>query len=296
MNANVQHPLPSTAGAAPAGRALLPAAAWAAALLGSALPVILLREVVGIGTSTLSWIQLAAPALLAAALRWRPLAPLRLYAALLLIVPLLDNAARPWQAALPGGYAGALAGQLLRLLPALAAGLLLAAAGLRRRELFLVRGEMAAPAAPTPWLGVRTVQPWSRFGRDMLLGVVGVMVVVTALTARPGAAELARLLPALPGLLFLAALNAFGENFIYRAAPLSQLLPLFGPRQALLLTAIPFALGHFYGAPPGLTGVLLAGFLGWLLGKSMIETRGFAWAWLIQWPLDVLALMLMLLL
>ena len=34
--------------------------------------------------------------------------------------------------------------------------------------------------------------------------------------------------------------------------------------------------------------VLLAAFLGYLLGKSMIETGGSRWAWLIHWLQDVI--------
>lgn len=44
---------------------------------------------------------------------------------------------------------------------------------------------------------------------------------------------------------------------------------------------------HYFGAPGGVPGVLLAGFLGWFLSKPIAETRGFAWAWLIHFAQDV---------
>ncbi|MCX6538504.1 MAG: hypothetical protein NT151_06160 [Acidobacteria bacterium] len=31
----------------------------------------------------------------------------------------------------------------------------------------------------------------------------------------------------------------------------------------------------------------MTGFLAWLLGKSIVETRGFAWAWFIHFVPDV---------
>jgi hypothetical protein len=34
-------------------------------------------------------------------------------------------------------------------------------------------------------------------------------------------------------------------------------------------------------------GVLLASFLGWILAKSMLETRGMFWAWFIHFWQDV---------
>jgi membrane protease YdiL (CAAX protease family) len=94
-------------------------------------------------------------------------------------------------------------------------------------------------------------------------------------------------IPLLPAVLVFAAANAFGENFAFRAALLPSLLPPVGKRQALLLTAILFALPHIGGIPAGLIGVPMTLFMGWLLGKSMVETRGFFWAWVMQWPADI---------
>jgi len=61
-----------------------------------------------------------------------------------------------------------------------------------------------------------------------------------------------------------------------------------GKQQSLLLMAVYFGVGHFYGVPYGVIGVLMAAFLGWILGKSMLETRGLWWAWLIHFVQDVL--------
>jgi len=40
----------------------------------------------------------------------------------------------------------------------------------------------------------------------------------------------------------------------------------------LAATGLLFGLAHYYGNPPGASGVLLAAFLGMLLAESMIET------------------------
>jgi hypothetical protein len=74
----------------------------------------------------------------------------------------------------------------------------------------------------------------------------------------------------------------------YKASFLSVLENPVGGRQALLLMAAYFGLGHYYGVPYGIIGVIMAGFLGWILGKSMLETRGFFWAWFIHFWQDVL--------
>jgi membrane protease YdiL (CAAX protease family) len=85
----------------------------------------------------------------------------------------------------------------------------------------------------------------------------------------------------------IAAINAFNEEFTLRAAPLSELYRIVGKQQALMITSVFFGLGHYYGIPNGVLGVLLSGFLGWFLGKSLLETKGFFWAWLIHFIPDV---------
>ncbi len=95
-------------------------------------------------------------------------------------------------------------------------------------------------------------------------------------------------LPLFPVALLIATINAFNEEFTLRAAPLSELTRAVGGRQALLISTVFFGLGHFYGIPNGVIGVVLSGFLGWFLGKSMLETKGFFWAWLIHFMQDVI--------
>ena len=93
---------------------------------------------------------------------------------------------------------------------------------------------------------------------------------------------------ALLPILVLASMNAFGEELLYRASLIATLEDVAGPVHAVALAAVVFGLGHFYGVPYGVAGVLMSGFLGWLLGKSMVETRGFFWAWFIHCLQDVL--------
>ena len=102
------------------------------------------------------------------------------------------------------------------------------------------------------------------------------------LTVRPAWGNLPGAIAALPAAIIIAELNAFNEEFTLRAAPLSALESAVGREQALWLTTFFFGMGQYYGMPYGVVGVLLAGFLGWFLGKSMQETGGFAWAWLIH--------------
>jgi len=91
-----------------------------------------------------------------------------------------------------------------------------------------------------------------------------------------------------PAVLLFAAMNAFSEEMTYRASLLAGLEHVIGPQQALWLTAVFFGLGHYFGVPYGVIGVVMATFLGWMMGKAMLETRGFFWAWFIHFLQDVL--------
>ena len=75
-----------------------------------------------------------------------------------------------------------------------------------------------------------------------------------------------------------ALFNAFWEEAAYRAAPLSMLQRAVGPEAGILILAVWFGLGHFYGGvPSGATGAIAAGALAVLFGRAMVETRGLGW-------------------
>ncbi len=95
------------------------------------------------------------------------------------------------------------------------------------------------------------------------------------------------ILPLLPSILFYAALNAFNEEMTYRAPMIATLEPASGSRQALWMSASFFGIAHYFGTPGGILGALASIFMGWILGKAMIETRGLFWAWWIHFLSDV---------
>lgn len=55
-----------------------------------------------------------------------------------------------------------------------------------------------------------------------------------------------------------------------------------------MIVAVFFGMAHYlYGTPAGVVGFLMTAFLGWLLAKSMLETRGLFWPWFIHFVPDV---------
>ncbi|MBN2430887.1 MAG: CPBP family intramembrane metalloprotease [Acidobacteria bacterium] len=157
-----------------------------------------------------------------------------------------------------------------------------------RREFFLVKGQPGAPIGPVRWLGIRPGQSWRTFGW-IFAGVAGLGVLIpTALEVQPSLDLLGRAWPLLPFVLLFAAVNAFTEEVYFRLSLLATLTDIVGKNHALLLNVVFFGLAHYlHGSPPGIMGFLMTGFLAWLLGKSILETRGLLWAWFIHFVPDV---------
>ena len=157
-----------------------------------------------------------------------------------------------------------------------------------RREFFLVRGQLNAPIEPISWLGIRSGESWRAFGWIFALVAALGVAIPTFLAIRPSPEEFLRASELLPAILLFAAINAFNEEIYFRATLLSTLPQVIGKNNALLINVAFFGLAHYlYGSPPGVTGFLMTGFLAFLLGKSMLETKGFLWPWFIHFLPDV---------
>ncbi len=153
---------------------------------------------------------------------------------------------------------------------------------------FLAKGNTAAPVEPVKWLGIKDGERWNKLGPLFALIISSGTLAFLVLAGRPPLDLVVRALPFLPAILLAAALNAFNEEMTYKASFLSVLEEVVGKHQSLWLMAAYFGIWHYYGVPYGIVGVIMATFLGWFLGKSMLETRGLWWAWFIHFLQDVL--------
>ena len=156
-----------------------------------------------------------------------------------------------------------------------------------RRSFYLAKGDPSAPAAPVRWMGVSPGTTWRTLGPILSVCITLGTLAFLVLSGTPAVDDVARAAPFLPVVLLAAALNAFNEEMTYKASFLSVLVEPVGSRQALRMVAAYFGLAHFYGVPYGVIGVILAWFLGWILARSMLETRGMWWAWFIHFLQDV---------
>lgn len=270
--------------------------AWVSVLLLSLLPDVLFEEIVGGSTRWLYWAKIGSLILLIwLSILWDAARRLRAFYLVFLALLLLGEAFfrlgnwSQWQSwfANQGFSADLLGTQLQRMGIAVVMIGLLLSLGMKRSDFFLRMGDLGEPAPAMPIFGVQDGGTWKRLGLLLSLYFGLGMLAALWLFSRPAPADWRELLPVLPMVLALAGMNAFGEELNYRAALLAPMHKQLGARHSVLLTAAFFGLNHYYGVPYGLLGVALSGFIGWVLGTVMIESKGLFWPWFIHMIADV---------
>jgi membrane protease YdiL (CAAX protease family) len=154
--------------------------------------------------------------------------------------------------------------------------------GIGRKELFLVRGNPGASCQPSPLLFSKKPEPWPRFARNFLIIFSIILVTTLAFQLRPKAGQILQVLIYSPAIILTSLINAFGEEFRFRWVLMARVLPVLGEKQAIAITSIFFGLAHYFGNPGGIVGVLLSAYVGYIVAKSIVETRGSVWALLIH--------------
>lgn len=148
----------------------------------------------------------------------------------------------------------------------------------------------SGPVTPVPWIGLRPKEGegWIQTGTSFLVVITLVTAVAVYVPVIRGGAFAFSVTGVLVPALVFALTNSLVEEGIFRFAVTSVFLENgFSATSAALTSAVLFGGVHYFGTPGGVAGVLLAGFLGWLLSKAIAETRGFGWAWLIHFVQDV---------
>lgn len=98
----------------------------------------------------------------------------------------------------------------------------------------------------------------------------------------------ADVLKILPFVFIFAITNSFVEETITRLGVVVSLHGSVSDKTIPMISALIFGVIHYWGSPSGITGVIVAGFLGWFLAKSILETRGIFWAWIIHFMQDII--------
>lgn len=156
------------------------------------------------------------------------------------------------------------------------------------RNFFVVKGDINAAVKPIKWLGIKEGSSWRKFGPEFgLYLTVGLVIFLLIAGGIPSGTSLSGAVVFIPLIIIMACNNAFFEELLCRASFLSVLENVIGGKHSLMITSVLFGIGHYYGVPYGILGVLLSWFLGYILAKSMLETRGFFWAFIIHIVMDV---------
>jgi membrane protease YdiL (CAAX protease family) len=155
------------------------------------------------------------------------------------------------------------------------------------KGLFLRLGNPNAPAQRSRIFNIKETMPWTQLIRQFILIFVAIFVIVLWLNVRPDISKISQALIFLPAITIAAAINGLAEEFQFRSVLLARLEPWVKPGQAMMMSAVLFASLHYFtGVPSGPLGVLPNIFFGWVAAKSVLETRGLLWAWLLHFIAD----------
>ena len=160
-----------------------------------------------------------------------------------------------------------------------------------RKLQFLRRGDMSAPATPVKLLGISEKDNWKRIGITFVIAISAVTIgfLLISYGANLGTVSLSSWLLAFVVAIPLSVVNAFNEEIITRwsiAEGFTGKLARYAP----WVSAAIFGSVHYLGIPGGLVGSLMAGFLAWFATRSIQDTKGIGWAWVIHFVQDILIL------
>ncbi len=148
-------------------------------------------------------------------------------------------------------------------------------------------GSISAIGKEMKFFGIKEGDSWLKTGLSLCVVITGITAVFMYFQLKATQADFTLITGALPWILLFSLTNSFGEEMIFRmgiVAPLKDIIP---PKSIYLISAILFGIPHFAGMPNGIIGAALAGILGYVLAKSMVETKGIFWAWTIHFLQDV---------
>lgn len=153
--------------------------------------------------------------------------------------------------------------------------------------LFFSSGNLSAHVAPVQWFGIGENKTWIFAGLYLSAIITLGTLSFVYIQFRKLKVHFKELSPYIFWIIIFSLTNSFSEEAIFRLGVISPLYGVLGASDIILISATLFGLAHFGGMPHGLIGMLMAGFLGWFLAKSVIETEGIFWAWLIHFIQDV---------
>ena len=159
------------------------------------------------------------------------------------------------------------------------------------------KGNISAKIIPEPIVGIKPkeTENWFHFGRNIaiIISIVTAIIIYFQIV-RESEISFENIISILPFSIAFALSNSFVEESITRLGVVIVLKDRLKNKTIPIVSALIFGTVHYWGNPGGLSGVIVAGFLGWFLAKSILETKGIFWAYLIHFLQDVIILSVLL--
>lgn len=161
--------------------------------------------------------------------------------------------------------------------------------------LFFRIGDVHARISKIAWLGITGNEIWLQIATTLGLWITLGTAIFMFFQLKKAGVNYRYLLFSLLWAIPFSIANAFSEEAIFRIGIISPLYGVLSIPIILLISGVIFGIPHYFGTPSGVIGVLMAGFLGWLLAMSLVETQGIFLAWAIHFVQDVVIITSMIL-
>jgi uncharacterized protein len=148
-------------------------------------------------------------------------------------------------------------------------------------------GKITSPGNELKIFGIKQGDSWLKTGLSLCVVITSVTALFMFFQLRKVSVDWSTLQTGIAWIVLFSLTNSFCEEMIYRIGLVSPLKGILAPGSIILISATIFGLAHANGMPNGILGMALAGVLGYVLAKSVLETQGFFWAWVIHFLQDV---------
>ncbi len=129
---------------------------------------------------------------------------------------------------------------------------------------------------------------WNLLGPILAVAITlgNALLMSTAVVAEHGAMN-NKFVALIPWIVFFSMTNAWSEEIFARFVIVAGLDGKLNASTICIISAVIFGVPHFFGTPGGFFGVIVTSALGWILAKSVVESKGLGWALLIHFLQDV---------
>jgi len=149
-------------------------------------------------------------------------------------------------------------------------------------------GNISAVGEELKIFGIKKGDSWLKTGLSLSIFISLATGIFMYFQLKEQAVDYSLLKTGFLWIILFALINSFAEEIIFRVGINGPLTNLLSPHKIYLISAVIFGIAHFKGMPSGIVGGIMAGLLGYVLSKSIQETNGIFWAWLIHFLQDVI--------